>query len=111
MFRSPSYASSDSRAWGAISLKDIENYKLLQVQDSLQRLDNALSRLESAADAAQARGNAAPGMADAAAAQAAALQEKLDRLTRDHGALKETASRVATRLDQAIGRLSATLED
>jgi len=92
-------------------LKDIENYKLLQVQDSLQRLDNALSRLESAADAALARDKSAAGTADMAAAEAVALQEKLDRMARDHGALKETANRVATRLDEAIGRLAATLED
>jgi len=111
VFRSPSYASSDSRAWGAISLKDIENYKLERVQESLQRLDSALVRLESAADAAQARGDTAAGAAGSAVAEATALQEKFDRLTRDHGTLKETANRVASRLDQAIGRLSATLED
>ncbi len=108
---SPFYASSDSRAWGAISLKDIENYKLLRVQESLQRLDLALSSLESVADKVDAQVKAATGTVGTAAAEAAAIQEKLDRLTQDHGTLKETANRVATRLDQAIGRLSATLQD
>ena len=80
-------------------MKDIENYKLLRVQESLQRLDLALSSLESVADKVDAQVKAATGTVGTAAAEAAAIQEKLDRLTQDHGTLKETANRVATRLD------------
>jgi hypothetical protein len=80
-------------------LKDIENYKLPHVQDALQRLDRALARLESVA------AKAGTGKPDAA------FEKKLDQLTQAHGALKETAGRVAARLDAAIGRLSASIED
>lgn len=103
VLKTPSYASCRIRGWGAISLKDIENSKLPHVQDALQRLDSALARLESAAAKADA------GKPDAAAA--AAMEKKLDQLTHAHGALKETAGRVATRLDAAIGRLSASIQD
>jgi len=84
-------------------LKDIENYKLAHVQNALQRLDKALGRLEAASD------KAAPGVP--AASNTAELAEKLDRLTGAHNTLKDTAGRVATRLDQAIGRLSSSLQD
>jgi len=80
-------------------LKDIENYKLVQVQGALQRLDRALIRLESVA--AKAGG----------AAETKALQEKLSQLSRAHGTLQETAGRVATRLDTAIERLAASIQD
>ena len=67
------------------------------------RLGDAVTRLESAASNLQ---TAAPSAADTKP-----LEEKLARLSRDHGALKETAGRVAARLDAAIGRLSASLKD
>ena len=100
---SPFYASCRIRGWGAISLKDIENYKLTQVQDALQRLDQALVRLESVAAVVET------GKPDAGAS--AALEEKLSQLNRAHGTLAETAGRVAARLDAAIGRLSASIQD
>jgi hypothetical protein len=81
-------------------LKDIENYKLVHVQDALQQLDRALMRLESAT-----------ARAGASKSDAAALAQKLDQLTRAHSTLKESAARVASRLDAAIGRLSAAIED
>lgn len=80
-------------------MKDIENYKLVQVHGALQRLDKALTRLESAA--AKTGG----------AGETKALTEKLDALSRAHGTLQETAGRVATRLDTAIERLAASIQD
>ena len=84
-------------------MKDIENYKLVQVQTALQRLDDALIKLESAAAKA-------PASRESSRNEAAAVQ-KLEALTLAHGALKDTAGRVATKLDAAIGRLSASLQD
>jgi len=84
-------------------LKDIENSKLVHVQDALGRLDRALARLESAAVNA--------GDPKASAAESAALKSKLENLTRAHGTLQDAAERVATRLDTAIGRLSASIQD
>jgi hypothetical protein len=83
-------------------LKDIDNSKLLHVETALQRLDKALTRLEGAASKAA---TAVP-----AASNAGALAEKLHTLTAAHDSLKETAGRVALRLDTAIGRLSASLD-
>ena len=84
-------------------MKDIANYKLVQVQDALQRLDRALTRLESAA--------AKAGGTGAGTGEAKALKEKLDHLNRAHGTLQETAGRVAARLDTAIERLAASIHD
>jgi hypothetical protein len=80
-------------------LKDIENSKLVQVHTALERLDRALTRLESAAAVAPVAG------------EAKVLGQKLDHLTQAHATLKETAGRVATRLDAAIGRLSDAIEE
>ena len=45
------------------------------------------------------------------AGDTAALEQKLADLRVQHGSLKETAGRVAGRLDDAIGRLSGMLEE
>ncbi len=84
-------------------MKDIENYKLLHVQDALQRLDRALVRLESAAGKLRSKSGTA--------GDSAALAIKLDHLSQAHGALKETTGRVARGLDAAISRLSALIPD
>jgi hypothetical protein len=84
-------------------LKDIANYKLTQVQGALTRLDAALVRLETVA----AKTPAGPGNADALAA----LSRQLAEVTEAHAVLKETAGKVAARLDTAITRLSSSLED
>ena len=78
----------------------MENHKLVQVQSALQRLDQALGRLESAV-----------GTAATAAAERKSLEAKFDGLTRAHASLKETSGHVAGRLDAAINRLSAALQD
>jgi biopolymer transport protein ExbB/TolQ len=88
-------------------LKDIENYKLARVQESLQRLDQALSRLESAAVIVNDKVTTSAG----AAASTAAFEEKFNRLNREHATLRETAGQVAAKLDAAIGRLSSALQD
>lgn len=80
-------------------MKDIENYKLSGVHEALQRLDRAVGRLESAAGKPPRAGDTA------------ALEQKLADLRVQHGSLKETAGRVAGRLDDAIGRLSGMLEE
>lgn len=95
----PFYASSRIRGWGAISLKDSDNYKLTHVQSALQRLDKALARLESAAANAPAAG------------EPSKLAAEFAQLTRSHEGLKQAATRVAAGLDAAIGRVKATLED
>jgi hypothetical protein len=77
-------------------LKDIGNYKLLRVHEALARLGGAVTRLEAAADAA---------------APAGEVKAEFESLTRDHAALKETAGKVATRLDAAIARLAAAVDD
>ena len=77
-------------------MKDIGNYKLLRVRDALTRLDGAVGRLEAAADAITPAGE---------------VKAELESLTRDHAALKETAGRVATRLDAAIARLAVAVDD
>ncbi|MHB1205594.1 MAG: hypothetical protein ACYCZX_08520 [Rhodospirillaceae bacterium] len=77
-------------------MKDIGNYKLLRIGEALARLDGAVGRLEAAADAVPHAGE---------------VKAELESLTRDHAALKETADRVATRLDVAIARLAAAVDD
>ena len=84
-------------------MKDIANYKLVHVQTALQRLDQALTKLESAA--------AQVPVAKESSAHDATLAQKLEALTRAHGALKDSAGKIATKLDAAIGRLSASLQD
>ena len=84
-------------------MKDIENSKLPPVQSALQRLDQAVARLESAAAKVE------PAALSSASSKAAT--DTLERLSREHGALKATAGRVASRLDEAIGRLNASLQD
>jgi len=102
--RGPSfYASSAIRGWGAISLKDIGNYKLLQVHEALQRVERAVCGLEKAADAI------APALP--VAREAPQLKSRLEELTASHAALKANASQVATRLDDAIARLARLLGD
>jgi hypothetical protein len=97
--KSPFYASSRIRGWGAISLKDIDNYQLVHVENALQRLDEALVRLETAAT------RVAP------AGEATRLAAELKQLTHSHKDLKQAATRVAAGLDAAIGRVQAALED
>ena len=80
-------------------MKDIENYKLPLVQAALQRLDGALTRLETAV------ANAGTGKPDPE------IEKKFKQLSEAHGTLKLTAGRVAQRLDAAIGRLSASIEE
>lgn len=83
-------------------MKDINNSKLVHVHTALQRLDKALTRLEGAASKAATTVQAVSNVG--------ALAEKLHTLTDAHDTLKETAGRVAQRLDAAIGRLSASLD-
>jgi hypothetical protein len=89
----------------------MENHKLAQVQIALQRLDQALVRLERAAVQAGTKAEGAAAQAAAAVTEQKNLEAKLDGLTRTHATLKETSSRVAGRLDAAINRLSAALQD
>lgn len=96
-----SYASSAIRGWGAISLKDIGNYKLLQVHEALQRLDRAVSHLEAASN------TLAPALS--LAREAPALKSRLEEITTQHAALKTSAEDVAIRLDQAIARLASVI--
>jgi len=84
-------------------LKDIGNYKLLQVHEALQRLERAVSSLEKATDAI------APALP--AAREAPQLKSRLEELTAQHAALKTNAGQVAARLDDAIARLAHLLGD
>ena len=77
-------------------MKNIGNYKLLRVREALARLDGAVGRLEAAAEAVAPVGE---------------LKAEFESLARDHAVLKETAGRVATRLDAAITRLAAAAHD
>jgi seryl-tRNA synthetase len=79
-------------------LKDIGNYKLLQVHEALQRLDRAVSQLEAASNAV------APTLS--LAREAPLLKSRLEEITAQHAALKTSAEDVAARLDQAIARLA-----
>jgi hypothetical protein len=79
-------------------LKDIGNSKP-QLPEALHRLERAIARLEAAASARQAH---------AVSADAA---PELERLSREHAALKERAGSVAERLDGAIGRLQHLLRE
>ena len=83
-------------------MKDIGNYKLLQVHEALQRLAGAVDRLETAAN------DVAPALP--MAREAPALRTQFDQLVQDHTVLKATAGRVAVRLDAAIARLAGSLE-
>ena len=84
-------------------MKDIGNYKLLQVHEALQRLERAVSGLEKAADAI------APALP--AAREAPQLKSRFEELTAQHAALKANATEVAARLDGAITRLAHLLGD
>ncbi len=83
-------------------MKDIENYNLPRLGEALRRLEGAVTRLDAAAT------NNAPASSFAKKSEEA--ERKLADLGRSHEALKEAASHVATRLDLAIGRLSASLD-
>ena len=72
------------------------------LERNLQRLESAVARLESAATDA---GPIAPF-----AKKAAEAERKLADLGENHAALKEAATRIASRLDMAIGRLSGALD-
>jgi hypothetical protein len=103
------YASSDLRGWDAISLKDIGNYKLVRVQEALGRLEGAIGRLERAA-AAGAASASTGAVSDARQAQERAeLKAEVARMADKHAALKQSAGRVAERLDHAISRLTTSL--
>jgi len=97
----PPYASCRFRAWGAISLKDIVNP---QVHGALQRLEIAIGRLETAATAGAERH-------ESALRNSTDLHAAFEQLTQDHAALKESAERVALRLDDVIGRVQAVAGD
>jgi hypothetical protein len=96
-------------------LKEQDKNRLVLVEESLQRLDRALGRLESAATVAQERALAAAETLNTKVSEAAAtalvLEEKFGNLSRAHADLKATSGRVAGRLDAAIGRLSAALQE
>jgi hypothetical protein len=77
-------------------LKDIVNPN---VRAALERLERAVSRLD---EAAAARG---------ASEDIKGLREAFDGLKREHAALKDTAGRVATRLDAVIGQVRASLQE
>ncbi len=74
-----------------------------QVQAALKHLDEAVSRLETVAAQVQTQ---LPLAKDAVV-----YQEKLADLSKQNSQLKESAGRVAGRLDVAIGRLAAALKD
>ncbi len=76
---------------------------LEQVQTALKQLDEAVSRLETAAAQVQAQ---LP-----LAGNAEVFEQKLADLSKQNSELKESAGRVAGRLDAAIGRLAAALKD
>jgi hypothetical protein len=76
-------------------LKDIVNPN---VREALERLERAIGRLDSAA--------AARGKSE----DVVGLKEAFDRLSRDHAALRDTAGRVANRLDAVIGQVQTTLK-
>jgi hypothetical protein len=82
-------------------LKDIENYKLPRIGDAVQRLERAIARLDAAA------GNAGPTAPLLKKSQEA--ERKLSDLQQNHEALREAATRIASRLDMAIGRLSKSI--
>ncbi len=84
-------------------MKDIGNYALEKVQVALKHLDEAVSRLETAAAQVQTQ---LPLAEDAAV-----FEQKLADLSKQNSELKESAGRVAGRLDVAIGRLAAALKD
>jgi hypothetical protein len=77
-------------------LKDIVNPN---VREALERLERAIGRVDAAA--------AARGKSE----DTSGLKEAFERLTREHSALKDTAGRVATRLDAVIGQVRATLDE
>ena len=83
-------------------MKDIGNYKLLQVHEALQRLERAVNGLEKATEVI------APALP--AAREAPQLKSRLEELTASHAALKTNASQVAARLDDAIARLARLLD-
>ena len=83
-------------------MKDIENYKLPRVSDAVQRLQRAVTRLETAAGNVRAT---APLLKKSEEAE-----RKLAALTTSHEALREAATRISSRLDMAIGRLSKSID-
>ncbi|MCA0202454.1 MAG: hypothetical protein LCH56_16770 [Proteobacteria bacterium] len=77
-------------------MKDIVNP---HVREALERLERAIIRIDSAA---QARGQSD---------DVSGLREAFEHLTRDHAALKTSASRVADRLDAVIDQVRAGLDE
>ncbi|MGE4061777.1 MAG: hypothetical protein AB7E79_00260 [Rhodospirillaceae bacterium] len=69
------------------------------VREALERLERAIGRLDTAA---QPRGQS-EDVSD--------LKEAFDRLSREHALLKDTAGRVASRLDAVIGQVRASLDE
>ena len=67
------------------------------MREALERLERAIGRV----DAAAARGKSE---------DVRGLREAFDKLSRDHAALKDTAGRVADRLDAVIERVRDTVE-
>lgn len=68
------------------------------MREALERLERAIGRVEAAA--------AARGKSE----DVAGLKEAFDQLARDHAALKDTAGRVANRLDAVIEHVRDTVE-
>ena len=68
------------------------------MREALERLERAVGRVDAAA-AARAK-----------SADVSGLKEAFDRISRDHAALKETAGRVADRLDAVIEHVRDTVE-
>ena len=97
------YASCNFRENISISLKDIGNYKLNQVQTALKHINEMVSRLESAATKAQAK--------IPSEEEIAATELKLADLSKRNVRLKESADVMVGRLDVAIARLAKALKD
>ena len=76
-------------------MKDIVNPHM---REALERLERAIGRVDAAA-AARGKSEDVRG-----------LREAFDKLSRDHAALKDTAGRVADRLDAVIERVRDTVE-
>ena len=97
------YASCNFRESLSISLKDIGNYRLNQVQTALKHINDMVSRWETAATQAQAK--------IPSGEEGAASEHKLTDLAKRNERLKESANLMVGRLDAAIARLAAALKD
>ena len=78
-----------------------------RLQEAQERLAAAVARLEAALGRSRESGLGVV----ARAGRISELESELDRLNRDHMALEGTVDEVMARLDVAIGRLKASVED